>query len=147
MTTSLTRRAVLSSALGAFAAGALGGSAAAQSARMPFAQWVEAFRSRARARGIPDATYDRVMGTLKPDISVYALDRDQPEFHEEVWQYLNRRVSDWRIATGKERAREQALLLERIEREYGVDRYIMLGSIMNRPIRESPTIHFAGKPL
>jgi lytic murein transglycosylase len=94
---------------------------------MPFAQWVEAFRSRARARGISDATYDGVMGAIKPDTSVYALDQDQPEFHEEVWQYLNRRVSDWRIITGKERAREYAPLLERIEREYGVDRYTMLG--------------------
>ncbi len=94
---------------------------------MPFTQWVEAFRSRAHAHGIPEATYNRVMGTLKPDTSVYALDRDQPEFREEVWQYLNRRVSDWRITTGKERAREYAPLLERIEREYGVDRFIMLG--------------------
>src|SRR6185503_7280422 len=34
---------------------------------------------------------------------------------------------DWRITTGIERAREIAPLLERIERDYGVDRYIMLG--------------------
>ena len=44
-----------------------------------------------------------------------------------MWQYLNRRVSDWRITTGKERAREHAPLLERIESNYGVDRYVMLG--------------------
>ncbi|MGB9027608.1 MAG: lytic murein transglycosylase [Rhodomicrobium sp.] len=127
MATTLTRRAALSSALGALAGFALHGGATAQSARMPFPRWVEAFRTRARARGISDAAYNRVMGSLKPDTSVYALDRDQPEFHEEVWQYLNRRVSDWRIITGKERAREYAPLLARIEREYGVDRYTMLG--------------------
>ena len=118
---------MLSSALGAFAACTFGGSAVAQSARMPFTEWVEAFRSRARAKDISDATYGRVMGSLKPDLSVYELDRDQPEFQEEVWQYLNRRVSDWRIVTGKERARENAGVLERVEREYGVDRYIMAG--------------------
>ena len=67
------------------------------------------------------------MGNIKPDTSVYALDRAQPEFREEVWQYLNRRVSDWRIMIGRERAREHAGLLERIERDYGVDRYTMLG--------------------
>jgi lytic murein transglycosylase len=127
MNITLSRRAMLSAALGALAAGAIGGPAAAQSARMPFPQWVAAFRSRARAKGISDATYDHVMGSLKPDTSVYALDKDQPEFREEVWQYLNRRVSDWRIVTGKERAREYAPLLERIEHEYGVDRYTMLG--------------------
>ena len=37
------------------------------------------------------------MGGLKPDTAVYALDRSQPEFSEQLWQYLNRRVSDWRI--------------------------------------------------
>ena len=118
---------MLTSALGALAASALCGGTAAQSARMPFDAWVAAFRSRARAHGISDATYNRVMGSLKPDTSVYELDRYQPEFQEEVWQYLNRRVSDWRIQTGIVRAKEYAPLLERVEREYGVGRYTMLG--------------------
>ncbi len=118
---------MLTSALGALAASALGGGAAAQSARMPFEAWVAAFRSRARSHGISDATYDRVMRQLKPDTSVYELDRYQPEFQEEVWQYLNRRISDWRIITGRERVREHAQLLERVEAEYGVDRYVMAG--------------------
>ena len=26
--------------------------------------------------------------------------RNQPEFNEQLWQYLNRRVSDWRIIAG-----------------------------------------------
>ncbi len=127
MINSLTRRAALTAALGGIAAFTAGNSALAQSARFTFHQWVENFRARARARGISDATYNRVMGSIKPDTSVYALDRDQPEFNEQVWQYLNRRVSDWRIITGKQRAQEYASLLERVEREYGVDRYIMLG--------------------
>ena len=48
------------------------------------------------------------MGGIKPDTSVYALDRSQPEFNEKLWQYLNRRVSDWRITEGKEKAKEHA---------------------------------------
>jgi membrane-bound lytic murein transglycosylase B len=127
MTWTLSRRAALSAALACVASEALRVPAQAQSARMAFPQWVAAFRTRARARGISDSTYDRVMASLKPDTSVYALDSSQPEFQEEVWQYLNRRVSDWRIVTGKERANESAPLLERIEHEYGVDRYTMLG--------------------
>ena len=127
MTVRFSRRAMLSSALAALALGALGDNAFAQSAHMPFPQWVAAFRSRARAKGISDATYNRVMGQIKPDISVYALDKDQPEFHEEIWQYLNRRVSDWRITAGKERAQETMPLLRRVEHTYGVDPYVMLG--------------------
>jgi len=121
----ITRRAVLAGA--ASAASLVCGPSQSQTTRLTFPQWAGAFRARALARGISAATYDRVMGSLKPDTSVYALDRAQPEFQEAVWQYLNRRVSDWRITTGRERAREYAPLLERIEREYGVDRHIMLG--------------------
>ena len=67
------------------------------------------------------------MGNIKPDTAVYALDRAQPEFNEKLWQYLNRRVSDWRITTGREKAKEFAPLLARIEKDYGVDRSVMLG--------------------
>lgn len=96
-------------------------------ARPSFEQWVEAFRARALARGISAATYQRVMGGLQPDTSVYVLDSAQPEFNEEIWQYLNRRVSDWRVRTGQAAAREHAALLSRLERDYGVNRYHLLG--------------------
>src|SRR4029079_5312905 len=64
---------------------------------------------------------------IKPDTAVFELNRSQPEFKEQVWQYLNRRVSDWRITTGKEKAKEYAPLFARIEKDYGVDRSVMLG--------------------
>ena len=79
--------------------------AARKAPRTSFPQWVEAFRKRAHARGISDKTYDSVMGGLKPDTSVYALQSAQPEFQEQTWQYINRRVSDWRVTTGKEIAK------------------------------------------
>jgi lytic murein transglycosylase len=88
---------------------------------------VAEFRPRALARGISARTYDGVMGAVTPDTSVYAAVRQQPEFTEQVWQYINRRCSDWRVITGKERAKEFADLLSRIEKDYGVDRSIMLG--------------------
>jgi membrane-bound lytic murein transglycosylase B len=122
MPDAIGRRRFLRAALGAGAALAGAGNASAAS----FSQWVENFRPRARARGIADATYSHVMNAIKPDTSVYALDRSQPEFNEQVWQYLNRRVSDWRILTGKERAEEYAPLLARVEHTYAVDRYVML---------------------
>jgi membrane-bound lytic murein transglycosylase B len=122
----LSRRAWLAAALGATASLALGGSALA--AQPPaFARWVGGFRDRAIRRGISAATYDRVMNAVTPDTSVYELQRAQPEFTEEVWQYINRRCSDWRVITGKERAKEYAGLLARIEKDYGVDRYTLLG--------------------
>jgi membrane-bound lytic murein transglycosylase B len=92
----------------------------------PFPQWVENFRPRALARGVSDATYTRVMGSLKPDTSVFTAIRNQPEFQEKIWQYLNRRVSDWRIQTGKEKLKEHGALLTRIEKDTGVSRLVLL---------------------
>jgi len=98
---------------------------------------------------VSEATYARVMGEVKPDTSVYAEIHSQPEFNEALWQYINRRVSDWRIITGKARAADYAPLLARIEREYGVDRFTMLavwgiessyGDVIDNPKYMRPVI-------
>ena len=67
------------------------------------------------------------MSNLKPDTAVFELDRKQPEFSEKLWQYLNRRVSDWRISEGKEKAKEYSALFGRLEKDYGVERGTLLG--------------------
>src|SRR6476661_6535860 len=98
--TGLSRRALLQSTL---AIGALlAADVPASAAPAAFDTWRETFRARARARGISDATYTRVMGRIEPDMSVFKQMRNQPEFKEQIWQYVNRRVSDWRIIAGKE---------------------------------------------
>ncbi len=122
----LNRRAFFTGALGAGVGLAFGGQARAERPAA-FVRWVAAFRARAIERGISAATYDRVMGSVSPDTGVYAQVRAQPEFTEQLWQYINRRCSDWRVITGKERAKEYAELLGRIEKDYFVDRYLMLG--------------------
>jgi len=119
------RRALLWSALVAATLALSKPSFAAQTPA--FAHWVAAFRARAIARGISEATYNRVIGAVTPDNEVYALQRSQPEFTEQMWQYINRRCSDWRVITGKQRVQEYAGLLTRIEKDYGVDRYTLLG--------------------
>jgi len=97
----------------------------AQSSNLTFPQWIAHFRPRALSGGISARTYAQVMGGLEPDTSVFALQRRQPEFSEQVWQYINRRVSEWRITTGREKLREHAALFDRIERDFGVDRYLL----------------------
>jgi membrane-bound lytic murein transglycosylase B len=122
----LTRRALVSGAFRATAYLAFGERAFAVQTPA-FAHWVAGFRPRALKRGISEQTYDRVMGAVTPDTSVFAEYRSQPEFTELMWQYINRRCSGWRVTTGKERAKEYAGLLARVEKDYGVDRYILLG--------------------
>ena len=120
---SVNRRTVLGTAIAA----GLTWSVPAWARSAAFERWVQAFRARAIARGISEETYDRVMGRLEPDTAVYEQFRRQPEFTEQTWQYINRRCSDWRVITGKQRAKEHASLLARVEKDYGVDRYVLLG--------------------
>ena len=120
----LSRRALLQSGLGAAAALAL--PAAAFAAPPGFDAWRDGFRSRASAKGVSDATYSRVMGRIEPDMSVFKSMQKQPEFHEQLWQYVNRRASDWRITAGKEALRKNEALFGRIEQDFGVERGTLL---------------------
>ena len=120
-----SRREALGLALAAAAAFAAGSSQAR--AAGDFSQWVAAFRAKALGRGISGDTYDRVMGGLRPDTTGLEAIRNQPEFNEQLWQYLNRRVSDWRVTEGREKFAEHAKVLARIEQDYGVDRAILVG--------------------
>jgi membrane-bound lytic murein transglycosylase B len=120
-----TRRAVLRSGLGASVL--LASPIAAFAAAPPsFDQWRESFRSHALAKGISEATWTRVMGHIEPDMSVFSEMQSQPEFDEQIWQYINRRVSDWRIIAGKEALRKHEALFGRIEHDFGVERGTLL---------------------
>jgi membrane-bound lytic murein transglycosylase B len=66
------------------------------------------------------------MGRIEPDMSVFQQMRNQPEFREKIWQYINRRVSDWRITAGKEALRNNEAVFARIERDFGVERGTLL---------------------
>src|SRR3981189_3960141 len=117
----LTRRALLQSGLGAGAL--LAHPMTALAAAPPgFDQWRDGFRARALAKGISDATYTRVMGRIEPDMSVFRQMQKQPEFNEQIWQYVNRRASDWRIIAGKEALRKNEALFTRSEQDFGVGR-------------------------
>src|SRR6202158_90122 len=120
-----TRRALLRFGL---AAGALLAHPLAAFAAAPpgFDQWRDSFRARTLAKGISEATWNRVMGRIEPDMSVFKQMRNQPEFNEQIWQYINRRVSDWRIIAGKEALKKNETLFARIEQEYGVERGTLL---------------------
>src|SRR5262249_29212941 len=75
----------------------------------------EHFRARALAKGISEATWNRAMAHVEPDMSVFQEMGNQPEFTEATWQYINRRVSDWRIIHGKLALKKNEALFARIE--------------------------------
>jgi lytic murein transglycosylase len=125
---SLTRRALLRSGLGTgLGAAALAAQPfAALAAPAGFDAWRDGLRARAMAKGISAATWNRVMARLEPDMSVFKELKSQPEFNEQLWQYINRRVSDWRVINGKIALKENAALFSRIEKDFGVERGTLL---------------------
>jgi membrane-bound lytic murein transglycosylase B len=91
-----------------------------------FDAWRDGLRARAVAKGISEATWNRAMAHVEPDMSVFKEIRNQPEFNEQIWQYINRRVSDWRIINGKEALKNNEKLFSRIETDFGVERGTLL---------------------
>jgi lytic murein transglycosylase len=123
----IAKRSSLKAIAGALAGLTLPKNAGADTMRMPFDQWIAAFRIKASAHGITEETYTRVMRGIRPDTTGLEAIRNQPEFNQQLWQYLNRAVSEWKITAGKEKANEYAPLFSRIEKDFGVERAFMLG--------------------
>ncbi|MEM7422144.1 MAG: lytic murein transglycosylase [Pseudomonadota bacterium] len=86
-----------------------------------FEDWRQGFRPRALGSGISGDTYDRAFAKVSLNRRVLELDSSQPEFSRPIWKYLDGAVSANRIATGQANAAAKAAVLDRIQRQYGVD--------------------------
>ncbi len=91
-----------------------------------FQQWIDGFRTRARAEGISDRTFDRAFRGVTFDEEIISRDRNQAEFSRPIWQYLDGAVSEARINNGRAALREHGEVLERIEARYGVEKEIVV---------------------
>jgi membrane-bound lytic murein transglycosylase B len=83
--------------------------------------WVAAFRTRARAAGITDATLARGFEGQGFLPGVVERDRNQTEFRRTTEDYLALVASEEDIATGQPRVRAVRSVLADIERATGVD--------------------------
>ncbi len=91
-----------------------------------FEQCRATLRQNAAEEGFSDYILNDVIGDLKPLERVIQLDRRQPEFTESFAGYVQKRVSQYRIETGKRMLKEHATLLNNLTHEYGVPaRYIV----------------------
>lgn len=91
-----------------------------------FEQCLISLRQKAANEGFSDFILNDVIGDLTPLERVIKLDRSQPEFTESFAGYVRKRVSKFRIETGKRMLQEHAVLLAGLERQYGIPpRYIV----------------------
>lgn len=89
-------------------------------AAQDFASWLDGVRAEALAKGIRAQLLDKALADVQPLPRVLELDRKQPEFTLTFWRYLDRAVSDERIAHGKTMLARHRELLASVERRYGV---------------------------
>ena len=84
-----------------------------------FQNWIADFRGTAMNSGISASTYNRAFaGVTEIDPEVLQKAQFQPEFTEPVWGYLDNRVNEQSIATGREMARKYSRWLSAIEKSY-----------------------------
>lgn len=91
-----------------------------------FEQCIDRLHQNAAKQGFSDFILTDIIPQLKPLARVIKLDRSQPEFTESFAGYALKRISEYRVKTGKRLLQEHAVLLDKIAREYGVPaRYIV----------------------
>jgi lytic murein transglycosylase len=100
-----------------------------------FRRWVEELWPEAQKLGISRSTFDAAFSGVGPDLSLPDLilpgrtrpaGKDQPEFSKTPVQYLHPPQLTRLAAQGRAFLDQHRELLERIERQTGVDRYIVL---------------------
>ena len=79
----------------------------------------------AARRGVTRATFDASTRRLTPDLHIMDLLDSQPEFTKSFWDYLDILVTDARIAKGRALLSQYGDTFSRVERAYGVSRYII----------------------
>lgn len=95
-------------------------------ANAAYERFVKSFWATARKAGISRKTYDAAFAGLTPDPEVLEKNAYQPEFKLPPSQYVVAAVTDTRIKTGMEMAEKYKAELDRIEKKWGVDRYVLL---------------------
>jgi membrane-bound lytic murein transglycosylase B len=98
---------------------------AIRAAAANFHQCLERMWPLAARRQISRAAYVHYTASLTPDLQIMDLLDNQPEFTKPVWDYLDRLVTDERIAKGREILAKYRPAFDAVERAYGVDRHII----------------------
>lgn len=89
-------------------------------AKPAFEDWLETILEQAKEKGLTSGTVEAALAEITPNPRVIELDRQQPEFTQTFWAYLDGRVSNNRIERGRRLLAENKPLLSRMEKKYGV---------------------------
>lgn len=100
--------------------------AAAAAASDDFAACIDRLQARALEEGVSEPVVRDVLGKARRLERVVELDRRQPEFTATFADYLERRVTEARVARGRALLEEHRVLLADAERRFGVPRQYLV---------------------
>lgn len=91
-----------------------------------FSSWLNGVNAEARSKGISEATLNTALKKIELLPRVMELSQKQPEFTLTYDQYIEKVVPDNRVAKAKALAKEHAVVLDKIHKQFGVQpKYII----------------------
>ncbi|WP_020177475.1 lytic murein transglycosylase [Methylopila sp. M107] len=108
------------------AASAVLAGAPAANAEPQLDAFIRSFKPTALKAGVSSATYDRAFRNVSYDSEAIEKFGRQLEFKLSIANYVDTQVSDTRISRGQDALKQYGPVLNRIERQYGVDKYSVL---------------------
>ncbi|MEM8654535.1 MAG: lytic murein transglycosylase [Pseudomonadota bacterium] len=91
-----------------------------------FSTFKDGLKAEAVARGIAPATAAQFLSSVRQDQAVLRADRAQGVFQRPFIDFSRRLISQNRINAGRAKAQQWDSIFDRVERDYGVDRNVLL---------------------
>ena len=91
-----------------------------------FQEFVNALKREAVAKGHDATTVDRFFASIRQSKSVLRADRSQGHFQKPFLDFSANLISDARLKKGQRLGREYDAVFDRIEREYGISRGVII---------------------
>jgi membrane-bound lytic murein transglycosylase B len=84
-----------------------------------FRECLGGLRSQAAGQGVSGQTFDAVTAALEPDMKIFELMDNQPEFKTPIWDYVAALVDEERVVDGRSRHAPARGALAGAESRYG----------------------------
>jgi len=91
-----------------------------------FEDFLVQIRQMATEQGVSKATIDRAFFQLSPRPEALEEDIKQPEFNQNFWSYVNKRVTQTRLNNVYDTLKQNSSLLNKTTQQYGVPTYVLV---------------------
>ena len=91
-----------------------------------FEDFLVQIRQIATEQGVSEATIDKAFFQLSPRPEALKEDKKQPEFNQNFWTYVNKRVTQTRLNNGYDTLKQNSSLLNKTTQQYGVPTYVLV---------------------